>query len=308
MTRIKWDTELARKAITDKWGDSIKLPDNFSYTNVDAKVDVFCKTHGLFSRSIYSILHRKYPCPKCSPTGPKGWEFIKEGLYKKHGNRYDYSLMDNGGYSAQQPLKIICVEHGVFSQLLGEHKNGSNCPRCVEKEKRKTINNFLHESIEKHGNMYSYENVFTYFDTYNDKLPIICKKHGEFWQRAGDHSRGVGCPSCNQSSRGESRIKKYLIDNLIVFEVEKSFDDFKTTKGSKYRFDFYLPEYNILIEYDGLQHYTDTLYNNYDVSNQVTIDEAKNSYATSKGITLIRINSLDNIDKSLNQLLNKDVA
>jgi hypothetical protein len=308
MTRIKWDTELARKTVKDMWGDAIELVEPFSYTNIDTKVEFICKTHGAFTRSIYAVIHRKYPCPKCSPTGPKGWDFIKEGLYKKHGNRYDYSLMDNGGYTSHKPLKIICSEHGVFSQRLGEHQKGSNCPRCVEKEKRKTINNFLYESIEKHGNLYSYENIFTHFDTYNDKLPIICKKHGEFWQRAGDHSRGTGCPSCNQSSKGESRIKKYLLDNRIVFETEKSFSDFTTAKGYKYRFDFYLPEHNVLIEYDGVQHHTATYYNDYNVDNQLSIDKIKNEYAASKELTLIRISVLDKIDDYLGCLINKEVT
>ena len=299
MTKIKWDTELARKAIIDKCGDIVKIIEPYSYTHIDHKIPLKCKEHGNFERSLYEIIKRKYPCPKCSPTGPKGWEFIKNELYKKHGNRYNYSLMDNGGYSARQPLKIICPEHGLFTQLLGEHKKGSNCPRCVAESTRKTINNFLYESISKHGNNYGYENIFEHFKTYNDKVPILCKKHGEFWQRAGDHSKGVGCPSCNQSSKGEMLIQKFLTQNGIEFVTQKTFDDFKTDKGFKYKFDFYLPTIGTLIEFDGIQHLKPTLYNQYDVENQHRIDNIKNQYAGNNGYLLLRITELNAIEDIL---------
>jgi len=53
-------------------------------------------------------------------------------------------------------------------------------------------------------------------------------------------------------SKGEERISKILTDAGILFEREKSFTDEKRTK--KYRFDFFLPVYNICIEFQGRQH------------------------------------------------------
>jgi hypothetical protein len=299
MAKIKWDTELARKAINDKWKNKLDIIEPFTYTNVDTKINMLCKIHGQFNRSLYEILNRKYPCPKCSPTGPKGWDFIKKELYNTHGDRYNYNLMDNGGYKPNTALKIICYEHGLFQQSLSEHKKGSNCPKCVDKEKRKTVNDFLYESIKNHGSTYSYENIFLYFNTYNTKIPIICKKHGEFWQRAGDHSRGSGCSRCNSPSKGELQIKRWLLDNRIPFEIEKTFLDFKTPKGSYYRFDFYLPEHRILLEYDGIQHHKPTLFNNYDTNSQINIDNIKTKYAQDNGYKLIRINNLKEISDKL---------
>lgn len=54
-------------------------------------------------------------------------------------------------------------------------------------------------------------------------------------------------------SRGEEKIKEILIRNNIEFEQQKTFSDL-INKGHLF-FDFYLPENNIVIEYQGEQHY-----------------------------------------------------
>ena len=81
------------------------------------------------------------------------------------------------------------------------------------------------------------------------KVCIICPKHGEFWQEANSHLRGVGCPFCNESKM-EINIRKFLIENNINFEQQKRFEWL-----GKQSLDFYLPEYNIAIECQGLQHF-----------------------------------------------------
>ena len=61
-----------------------------------------------------------------------------------------------------------------------------------------------------------------------------------------------GCPSC-ASSKGEKRIKKYLIKNNFLHIQERPFNDCKNKRPLP--FDFYLPEQSICIEYQGEQHY-----------------------------------------------------
>lgn len=59
-------------------------------------------------------------------------------------------------------------------------------------------------------------------------------------------------------SKGESNISKLLEDNKILYEKEKIFTDLIAPSNHKYRYDFYLPDYHRLIEYDGEQHYSYT--------------------------------------------------
>ena len=94
-------------------------------------------------------------------------------------------------------------------------------------------------------------------------------------------------------SKGEQKIADILKAHNIRFERQKTFDGcrFKSTNLLA-RFDFYLPDYNILIEYDGQQHFT---YGNNGWNTKANFikrkerDEFKNSWCEEHGIKLIRI-------------------
>lgn len=102
------------------------------------------------------------------------------------------------------------------------------------------------------------------------------------------HTKSCGC--CN--SFGEANIQKILQENNVVFEREKSFDDLRGERNNKYRYDFYLPEYNRLVEFDGEQHY---IYLDAGWSTKEYLektqenDKTKNEYALSNNIYLVRI-------------------
>ena len=61
--------------------------------------------------------------------------------------------------------------------------------------KRKTKEEFIKEATENHKDKYDYSKV----DYVNNKTKvcIICPEHGEFWQEAKNHLRGIGCPKCS---------------------------------------------------------------------------------------------------------------
>lgn len=69
------------------------------------------------------------------------------------------------------------------------------------------------------------------------------------------HTSSCGC----LKSKGEVLIQKILEQNNIQYIKEKAFPDcrFQDTNGLA-RFDFYLLDYNIIIEYDGEQHFHKT--------------------------------------------------
>ena len=112
------------------------------------------------------------------------------------------------------------------------------------------LQKFIIRCKEIHNNKYDYSLV-DYVD-YITKVKIICPKHGVFKQSPIDHWKQSGCPSCNES-KGEQSIRKILTDRFISFEGQKRFPNCK----NKYTlpFDFYLPDYNLCIEYNGEQHY-----------------------------------------------------
>jgi hypothetical protein len=59
---------------------------------------------------------------------------------------------------------------------------------------RKTTEQFIKEAIAVHGDKYDYSKVE--YKTGNDKVCIICPKHGEFLQTPYNHLQGCGCKMC----------------------------------------------------------------------------------------------------------------
>ena len=65
----------------------------------------------------------------------------------------------------------------------------------------------------------------------------------------------ISCGCKAHLSKGEEKIKTILTKNNINFETQKTFNDLINPKTNcKLKFDFFLPDYNIIIEYNGEQH------------------------------------------------------
>lgn len=97
---------------------------------------------------------------------------------------------------------------------------------------------------------------------------------------------------CIKSSIGEKNIEAILKENNISYEKEKTFLNFNyPDTGGKPRFDFYLPELNRLIEFDGKQHYIDTGWKNQHINFKIRQEQdiLKNDYTKSNKIDLVRI-------------------
>ncbi len=81
-----------------------------------------------------------------------------------------------------------------------------------------------------------------------------------------------------------------MTENNIEFVREKTFNECKSKKNRKLRFDFWLPDYNTCIEFDGPQHYNATSYYGLESFKTIQInDKIKNEYCIKNNIQLIRI-------------------
>ncbi|RSO57538.1 hypothetical protein EA756_08575 [Acinetobacter lactucae] len=126
-------------------------------------------------------------------------QFIREARLI-HGDRYSYDLVEYK--SRKTSVKILCHKHGVFSQLPRFHLEGKKCRKCsLEEQDSKARSTFLgtdgyiEKAKEKHGNTYDYSKVN--YQGRRSTIIILCKKHGEFTQRADYHLSGNGCPYCS---------------------------------------------------------------------------------------------------------------
>jgi len=264
--------------------------DRFSYDKVNFKkmttpIMVTCKEHGDFSVIPNNHLAATVSggCLKCSTVRTiDEKEFIKRAK-EKFGNKFDYSKMNYIGYTSH--ATIICPLHGKFQQTPEHHiRSKHGCSKCSRLHVSDT-EEFVKKAKVIHGNRYNYDKV----DYYNSKAPVIitCKEHGDFKQRPNDHLDGHGCPICS-SSEAIIKINRFLQDNDIKNIPEYVMPE---ADNKRLRFDFFLPELNILIEYDGEQHFKSIKKWGGDKELQASKDrdELKNNLAKQHGYYLIRI-------------------
>lgn len=130
--------------------------------------------------------------------------------------------------------------------------------------------------------------------------------HEPHWIRPNSLKKYYGCPICNES-KGEKVVRLYLENNNINFIQEYRFEDCRYK--NLLRFDFYIPNRNLCIEYDGMQHFKSFDYFGGEERLKVTQkrDKIKNRFCEENNINLLRIPyyELDNIDKILDREFGK---
>lgn len=109
----------------------------------------------------------------------------------KHGNRFDYSLVEY--ITGTTNITIICKEHGTFQQAPKTHLQGFGCSKCSGLHKMNT-QEFVTKSKLKHGDTYEY--TLSNYVNNKTKLIITCKTHGDFLQAPNHHLNGKGCRKC----------------------------------------------------------------------------------------------------------------
>lgn len=280
------------KKFIEKHGDTYDYSE-VKYKTYKVPVKIICRVHGEFlQRPSTHIAGSGCPtCMKLRKTHTKT-TFIQKAR-NVHGNEYVYDIVEY--VNTKTPVTIICKEHGPFEQQPKEHLR-YGCLKCGRKKtlisNQRDITWFLHRAHEIHGNSYDYSK--SQYNGTLEPLIIICPKHGEFRQKPNYHlNAGTGCPSCIQSST-ERLIFQYLKERQIDFICEYKVKI--KNQRMPYRFDFYLPNHNLLIEYDGEHHFRPVNFNGIDNIRAQHIfdktkerDKIKDEYARGRGINLLRI-------------------
>jgi len=267
-----------------------------NYKTAHIKVIINCPEHGDFKQKPSRHLSGD-GCPKCANNILyTNDEFIKKSNLV-HNNKYNYSLTKY--VNSYTKVKIICPEHGEFEQNPSSHLKGTMCQMCYADSRKTSKENFIKRSKEIHGDRYDYSLV-EYNNSYTN-VKIICKEHGIFNQRPQTHLNGFGCSSC-KSSTGENKIRLFLEKHNIKYIYQHVYDRCKDKRHLP--FDFYLPKYNMCVEFDGLQHFKPIEYFGGEKTLKITKkhDKIKNNYCKDNNIKLLRIRYNENIDKKLYEI------
>lgn len=279
------------------------------YENARTKIIIICKIHGQFLQKPHHHIDGN-GCKECYLNERTGKKFIPRKLNtemfileskKLHGEKYDYSITDY--MNANSNVMINCKIHGIFSQRASTHLEGMGCILCGRDKKRSTKEQFISNAQKIHGNLYDYKLV-EYKNAKTD-IVIICNIHGNFYQSPRSHLFGNGCFSCN-SSKGEKKIRSILNLKEISFEEQYKFPN-QTENIRRCKYDFYLPDLNMIIEYHGIQHYEFVPFfhkTHEQMLNRRKRDYEKKMFCLKNNILYIEISYQDDIKKVLNNICN----
>ena len=298
------------KTIEQFIGEANKIHNNkydyskSNYINATTPIVIICPIHGKFKQKPFSHLSG-CGCSACGGNKKLSTNKFIDKANKIHNNKYDYSKVNY--INSHKKVVIRCPIHGDFEQKPNNHLNGTNCPKCIKiihlQQRTFSTNKFIDIANKIHNNKYNYSK--SQYTKSRNRVNILCSLHGMFIQNAGSHLAGHGCPNCNES-KGELKIKELLDKGKIKYIFQKTFDDCRNKNNKKLKFDFFLPNKNILIEYDGKQHYEPIEYFGGTISHEKLIeyDKIKNQYAKLNKIKLIRISYVEyeNISKILDFL------
>lgn len=271
------------------------------YINYGTKIDIKHKICGnIFQQSYDKHIGRKHRCSMCYDNAGK---LDKNILQEKSNIKYNSEYIIKGNYTNNH-TKIL-VEHKIcgntYEQLPSNHLK-RKCFHCYGTP-LKTNNEFQNESNLIHN--YEYTLIGDYTGTHNEVklLHKICNR--EFTQLAHWHIKGGICTYCSMS-KGEKAIERFLITNNIKFGWQKSFDGCKNIHLLS--FDFYLPEFNICIEFNGKQHYESIGWFGGEeaLKNTILRDNIKKEFCLNNGIELftLKYDQYNNINNILLKKLN----
>jgi hypothetical protein len=245
------------------------LPEtDFSGVNLEGSKDwltLVCPTHGEYRTNYNRLMTRtqqsgiKTGCPSCNRKAGglkrrKGGDEWKADLDRAMGERgYEFDLSTITGSAIK--MRVVCKEHGEFWAKPQDLQGGKNgCPSCAAKarydwsqtERKLDVDEAIIRATTLKGGQYIYD--MRTFNGYKEPMRMLCTKHGEFWQRYGNHvTLDAGCPQCaNSVSKMEAEIAEFLSDEVGV-AVERR--DRKVL--APLEVDIWIPSKSLGIEYCG---------------------------------------------------------
>lgn len=318
--KLSFDTfqERCIKKFNNKVDLSLIDESTFCYTHIQK---FKCNIHNvIFEKTPKRLLRFKYICPECwkeqqklnsnlNSKLRKKTYLYKDKFLQKLKERFNDNIIikekdivynkQNSTVNQSAKMKFICKFHGEFlSTPRNLFRSKYGCSKCAQKHTNKKLINkgicaqtsFKEQAEKVHGDRYDYSK--TVYKSRNKKLLITCKQHGDFYQYPSLHLRGEGCPTCYKEHiyNTEQRIG-YILKQQFPNESIKYQYRNKELFGRQ-SFDYYIENKNILIEYQGRQHFIDTKwYNDYRHSLQHTqeLDKKKYDIAINNGYTVIYI-------------------
>lgn len=306
----QYTTETFKTRLKEVYGDKFGL-DFVEYNGVHEDIILVCPIHGKFKVRACSAARGTARCHECSSINRSISQRIpfKEIIKRISDKHPDYLIDENQNYvNTHTGIIITCPKHGNFKMSPNSIFNGQGCPKCgkdnMKLKMSNDINWLIKESNRIHGDKYSFEHFI--FKNTKTKSYVTCKKHGDFLTSANKliYSKR-GCPHC-ASSTLETSLK------IILEEHKENFIQQYRTKWLKLQsLDFYLPDYNIAIECQGIQHFEPVRFGGISIEDAKKqfeyvkkLDEQKKKLCKNNNVKILYLKYDDDLNKFYEKLIN----
>ena len=275
------------------------------YINARTQILHKCKIDGHKWMVAPYVILRGDGCPVCAGNKRKTTEEYKEELSNINPNIEVLEEYVNATTTILHKCKIDGHEwYAEPCNIL----SGCGCPECKSRKLSQLFSK-THEEYVKEVKQCD-PDIEVIGQYVNAKTPILhrCKIDGCEWIVDPSHVLlGQGCPQCQESS-GERVIRQWLESHKIKYIFQNRFPNCRDVK--ELPFDFYLPDCNTCIEFDGPQHFEpiDFAGKGKEWAQQQFEktqyhDKIKNKYCEDNNIRLLRIPYFKNIEEELNSFL-----
>ena len=277
-----------------------------TYKNSYTKIEFRCKEGHEWVTTPSSVLAGK-TCLTCANIQSSLRQRKSHEQFVKELKNIHPDITVIGEYvNSNTKIEFMCSKGHTWKSAPSNLLSGCSCPFCkgekISALKFKTHEQFLGEVLELGVDV----TVLGTYHSAREHILCRCNKCNHEWMITPNNLlRGFGCPKCKKS-KGEQAVEEYLIAHNIVFETQKRFADCIDQRPLP--FDFYLPEYNMLIEYQGAQHYmaTHRMGDEEKLIYRQKHDCIKREYCKDKGINLLEIpyTNLNQVSEILSDVLN----
>lgn len=248
------------------------------------------REYGVQKTPLSSMRKKKVGCTYCIGRH-KTTAIFKKELFDVNQN-----IRVLGEYvSAKTPIECKCLIDGtIWEPTPNALLCGAGCPECgriaSNKNSTKTNAEFTMQLSVANPNIIPLQEYIQA----KIKILVKCSKCGHMWMAAPDGLlQGTGCPHC-ASSKNEKKLFDILTNMGYCVTKQKKYEDCRDQLPLP--FDLYIDDLNVLIEYDGEQHYIPIPYGHMteeQAEQHLCLtqqhDAIKTAYCENKNIPLIRI-------------------
>lgn len=291
------------KIVSEKFQNKYELIYYFGY---EEKSKIKCnRCNNIFDVKFHTFIrNKKYKCPFCESTSKDPTE--NQILYKLNIDddfNKNYEIVKLNKKISDKSIFLHKQCGNKIELSISRFLSGKRCKYCQHRS-FKFSDNEVDDIIKSICND-EYIRVSEYKGL-DEKITLYHNECRNTYEVTFHNFKsGSRCPYCwriKNRSRGESIISGFLLDNKIDFISEYSNEECKNKRLLK--FDFYIPSKNIIIEFDGQQHFIpyDHFGGNFSKEKLYLNDTIKNKFCDDNKIRLIRIKYTNNKQKILDIL------